>query len=282
MATLFEAWLAGEDHEHLEATGRAALDEVARVEAMLSRFDPTAEVARVNREAASRPVRVDVELFAILGDCLAWCERTGGYFDVSVPGRERGVRVGDLPESIRLDAEDRTVRFRDEGVRLDFGGYGKGYALDRAARILEAHGVENALVHGGTSSVLARGRATGGTPWRVGLRDPAGAQEGRPAAHAELRDCALSYSAALDGTSAPSDIVDPHTGAALERQAACAVVAPSAVAAEVWSTALLAMGRERALGALDPGRLPGCSVAWLGAVREGEVVEWLHRSPVTE
>lgn len=278
MATLFEAWLVGEDPEHLEATGHAALEEVVRVEALLSRFDPASEVARVNRDAARRPVRVDVELFGILADCLGWFERTDGYFDIVSPGRAAGAEGGTLPALVRLEAEERTVRFLAEGVRLDFGGYGKGYAVDRVARVLEAYGVEAALVHGGTSSVLARGERAEGTPWRVAVQDPFVEERGWDAARIRLRDAALSYSAVLGGRSPGSDIVDPHTGRPLTDQAACLVIALTGVASEVWSTALLAMGRERVESLVDEGRLTDGSVAWIGREGAETVVSWLHPS----
>src|SRR5436305_1118106 len=115
MATRFEVFLVGVDEEHLMAVGEAALDEVSRVERLLSRFDPASETSRINREAGSRPVLVDREMFAILRDCRDWSERTGGYFDLC---------AGSVPGSISLDDEARTVRLLDRAARLDFGGFG--------------------------------------------------------------------------------------------------------------------------------------------------------------
>src|SRR5205823_9036018 len=82
MATWFEALLVGDDEEHLMAVGEAVLDEIGRVERLLSRHDPASETSRINREAASRPVRVDLEMFDILRNGLRWSEETGGYFDL--------------------------------------------------------------------------------------------------------------------------------------------------------------------------------------------------------
>ena len=121
MASLFEVMLSGDDPEHLDAVASAALEEIGRVERLLSRHDPAAEIARVNREAAHRPVLVDVELFAVLRDCLAWVDRTGGAFDPCAP-------TGRFAEDVRLDQECRTVRFTNPSARIDLGGFGKGYA----------------------------------------------------------------------------------------------------------------------------------------------------------
>src|SRR6516162_1870615 len=82
MATWFEALLVGDDEEHLMAVGESALDEVVRIEHLLSRHDPASETSRINRAAAFRPVRLDREMFAILRKGLWWSEETGGYFDL--------------------------------------------------------------------------------------------------------------------------------------------------------------------------------------------------------
>jgi thiamine biosynthesis lipoprotein len=277
MATLFEVLLLGEDEEHLRAVGEAALDEVERVERLLSRFDPAAELARVNREAATRPVLVSHELFAVLRDCRERCRLTEGYFDICVPLQGSG--PGFL-EGVRLDEARRTVSFASPAVALDPGGYGKGYALDAAAVVLDEFGVSSALLHGGTSSVLARG-SRDGAPWVVGLADPFAGGNGE-IARVRLADAALSCSAVHDRGRTPdsheeSDIIDPIAGRPLREQAGCCVLAPTATLAEVLSTALLVMGRERALGYLERqgNALADCSVCLIEQRAEHTTVEWL-------
>jgi FAD:protein FMN transferase len=279
MATLFEVWLVGDDEEHLAAVGEASLDEVSRIDRLLSRHDPAAGLARVNREAAARPVRVDRELFAVLLDCRARFEQTDGYFDASITPNA-GAHPGRPPfaEAVRLDEEARTVTFLDPRTSLDLGGYGKGYALDAAGRILDEFGIRSALLHGGTSSILARGHPKGDTSWRVGIRDPFDGETGGEVARVPLSDCGVSSSAALDPGSHVSDIIDPISGRPLDRQAACTVVAPTAVDAEVFSTALLAMGKRRAEIYLerDTTRLPEpCRVAWIDRMGDRVWLEWL-------
>jgi thiamine biosynthesis lipoprotein len=279
MATLFEAWLVGDDAEHLAAVGEAALDEVSRIERLLSRHDPAADLARVNREAAGGPVRIDRELFAILLDCRARFEQTDGYFDACTP-LATGTHPGPprFAEDVCLDEKVRTVAFVDPRTSLDLGGYGKGYALDAAGRILVEFGVRSALLHGGTSSILVRGHPEGDTAWPIGIRDPFGGEAGDEVAQIPLSDCCVSSSAALDPGSHLSDIIDPTSGRPLDRQAGCTVVAPTAVDAEVFSTALLAMGKRRAEIYLERGatRLPAPRrVAWIDRVKDRVVLEWI-------
>jgi thiamine biosynthesis lipoprotein len=270
MATWFEVWLCGDDAEHLSAVGEAALDEVARVEQLLSRFDRTSEVSRVNREASQRPVLVDRELFTVLDDCRRQFERTEGYFDVRIMAASPSTRS--FAETVLLDEDTRTVRFLDPTITLDFGGYGKGYALDQAARMLEEFGVSSALMHGGTSSVLARGLAEDGKPWRVGLRDPFAGNE---LVQLALSDCGLSSSALFDLGVADSDILDPKTGRRLWEPAACTVIGPTALEPEVLSTALLVMGKARAADFVRGHLAAGYRVAWIEPMTGGAALRWL-------
>ncbi len=257
MGSEFAMWLVGDDAEHLEAVGHAAWEEIARVERLLSRFDPTAEIARVNRLAAAGPVLVDYELFAVLEDCGWWWGDTGGFFDVCAGS---GVRWG---EAVRFDASARTVEFLDDRAQIDLGGYGKGYAIDAAGRIFERFGVSQAFMHGGTSSVFAWGVREDGLPWPVGIRDLL-ADEERELQQLSLTDCGLSTSAVRHREGEASDILDASTGQPLTGQAACVVMAPTALEAEVLSTALLAMGKSRARKYLE-GRSPlhSLRVLWL-------------------
>lgn len=287
MGTLFETLLAGSDEEHLVAVADAVLEEVARVERLLSRFDPRSEISRLNRQAADRGVLVDYELLAILQACQNYWQATGGYFD-PVAGAGARATMADLA----IDPAARRVRFTNDQAQLDLGGFGKGYALDCAARLLAEHQVAHALLHGGTSSVLARGCQANGQPWRVGVTSPA--VHGAAAtelAQIALGDAALSSSGVLAaGASqqglarvehtAESDIIDPHRHARLVGQAGCVVVAASGAEAEAWSTALLSMGKQQAVAYTQKETidLPQ-AVGWIDCQEELAAIEWLLPAP---
>jgi thiamine biosynthesis lipoprotein len=280
MGTWFEARLVGDDAEHLADVAGAILDEVGRLDGRLSRFDTRSEIARINRHAARGEVLVDCELFALLHTCRRAWRDTGGAFDVTATSSAGADTGGDGRPTfghVILDDDRHTVRFGHPSVQLDLGGLGKGFALDRAGELLDAHGVTRALLHGGTSSVLARGTDTRGRPWLVAVRDPWADLDDVEAARLSLGDCALSCSTALAPGGTQSDIIDPITGRALSRQDGCVVTAPSAVEAEVLSTALVSLGRAAATQVLRCRDGYGLAVAWIEPPGARPRLTWLRR-----
>lgn len=273
MATEFAIWLVGDDEEQLTAIGEAALDEVQRVESVLSRFDPTAELARFNRHAATsdKPMKLSVELFEVLKTLLRWYHATNGHFDIGWSRDREEV----LENVVKLDSETRTASSPAGDPQLDLGGFGKGYALDCAAKIVRRFEVRSALLHGGTSSVLAIGSDKGGDSWRVGLRDPGAESPDHSCGDVRLRDNALSSSAQvakgmIDAPSGPHDFVLAQ---------AVSVVSPFAADAEVYSTALLGMGKDQAKDYLKGLNSPPKAVAWIENGGKGATVEWIAGGP---
>src|SRR3954453_22118266 len=210
MNTWFECLLPGEDSENLAAIGEAALDEIARVEKLLSRFDPGSEVARLNRYAAEKPVLVSYELLQVIQLCAHYWKETEGHFDLTASSRALVPKANFDFSFVHIEPEPRRVQFAAPGMFLDFGGFGKGYALDRALGILREFRVTRALLHGGTSSVLALGAGEEGGGWRVGIREPTDAA--REVSQVLLRDEALSSSAVLGAGREVSDLIHGPSG----------------------------------------------------------------------
>lgn len=258
MNTLFEIIVEGEDLENEIAAAEAALDEIARIETVLSRFDPASEVARVNREAHQHPVLISYELLDVLEFCRSGWEKTSGYFDITSGSNvSTGSKVNF--QSVEIDSATRRIAFTKPNVQLDFGAFGKGYALDRAAQLLKENGVKNALLHGGTSSVLAMGN-----PANVGIRNPwADAEEMETIS---LRDQALSSSASFRKGQCTSDIINPLEQISLLEDAACVVISPTAAETEIYSTALLCMGKKRA-EQFCAENLSDLQVMWIERIR---------------
>ena len=168
MATVFEVYAVHPDERYAAQAAQAAFDLVDRLERELSRFRSNSDIARVNHLAAGESARL------------------GSVGDGVPPHRAPSVR----PDGRRVRHRDwhradvartgcrRLLGPRDrDGVRLDLGGIGKGYAVDLVAELLEDWGIERALVHGGFSSVLAL-EASGGDGWPLTLERSGGAVTG--------------------------------------------------------------------------------------------------------
>lgn len=226
MATRFEVVLPGAS----PALGDLVLYEIAEWHHRLNRFAPDSWVSHVNRTAASSPVRCDEDVWALLLDAQAAWRESDGAFDIT-----RG-----FGGALVLDAGARTVKFDHPSMALDFGGIAKGHALDCCGRLLRDHGVTSAFLHGGTSSGLAIGLdpATA-SPWRVRLNSGGPLDLWTPG---PLDRWAFSVSDA--GAQAHPHIIDPRSGALVERSQSSPVMVtgPSARVCEAWSTAAVVLG----------------------------------------
>jgi thiamine biosynthesis lipoprotein len=265
MATRFEIVLMGEAPSRLRAAGEEALAEVDRLEARLSLYRPTSEIARVNARAAFEPVRVSPAVFRLLEYARQLHGETGGAFDIAIAPLVRcwgfmnnSGRVPDAAqleqarqqsgmEHVTLDSESVSVRFDREGVMIDLGAIGKGYAIDRAADVLRDAGVMRALLHGGTSTVYGIGAPPDAEGWKVAIAGSP--DESRTIATVLLRDSALSVSAVwarsfeADGKKY-GHVIDPRTGHPVNNAVLAAVALPSATETDALSTALLVRGSE--------------------------------------
>ena len=226
MGTRFELVIADKgDPAPLRAVGEAALDEIRMAHDLLNRFAPGGLPSRLAMAPVGSEIPLDQETFALWQDARFVWESSTGAFDPS---------LGAGFDSLVLDPNRRTVTTTRFGVRLDFGGIAKGHALDLAAAVLKAGGVENAFLHGGTSSALGIGHPTDRTGWAV-LADP----DGPPLV---LANRAMSVSVAWANN--PHPTLDPRTGNPVPVPRRAIVLGPTARLADAWSTASLVLGRR--------------------------------------
>ena len=235
MGTRFELAVFGDDERHIHAAGEEALHEIEYWHARLSRFAKDSLVSHLNRTAAHHPVRVHPTTFSLFTAAHEVMRLSGNAFDIT---------LGHGYQSIILNEAEETIAFASADVTIDVGGIGKGFALDRAAAILREYGVTSALLHGGTSSVIAIGSPPDADGFRIALSSYSGGDM------IELRDNALSISAPDgDRVNNVGHIIDPRTKQPAATGQAAAVVGPNATLADAWSTALVVLGeRHAALG----------------------------------
>jgi thiamine biosynthesis lipoprotein len=262
--------------------GVAALDLVDEIEATISIYREESELSRLNAGAAAGWQPVSDELHGLLALARDLHDRTGGGFDIAAGALVRAWgflrRQGRTPTDDELasalaasgmrhvepDAAGRRMRFTRPGVEINPGAIGKGWAVDRASDALAAAGVPSMLVHGGQSSVRARGihgpALPGRRGWPVGLRHPL--FPGRRLATITLDDRALGTSGSatqffVDRGRRLGHILDPRTGRPAEGVLSATVIAPTAAVADALSTAAYVLG----VAGLETIAPPGGDVA---------------------
>jgi thiamine biosynthesis lipoprotein len=217
MATVFEVYAAHSDERYAAQAAQAAFDLADRLECELSRFRFNSDIARVNHLVAGESARVGPSTLECLVIARHMFDLTGGAFDIS---------IGTGLPSLEVDTENFQVRATTDGVQVDLGGIGKGYAVDLMAELLEEWGLQRALVHGGFSSVLALEAPAGRNGWPLTLSDPAAPS--RVLARLSVRQTALGASGLRKG----DHIVDPRTGEPARGRRAAWVAVPRPEKAE--------------------------------------------------
>jgi thiamine biosynthesis lipoprotein len=266
MACVYAIDAYGDDDTALPRVLEEALDEVDRIDRLMSHYKPESPLSRLNREAAAGPVVVDQELFDFIAESLRYGRESDGAFDITVGplmkawGFFRG--EGRLPaareiEQLRgrigyqhvvLNRADRTIRFDQPGIELDLGGIAKGYAVDRVIALLKAHHVAAALVSAGGSTLYALGAPPGHDAWDVDIQDPL--DERKVAMTVHLKDRSLSVagratkSFVVDGVTY-SHIMDPRTAMPVQGMLSVAVLSGSGTAGDALDDAFFVQGVEK-------------------------------------
>jgi thiamine biosynthesis lipoprotein len=285
MGTTFDIVAVHEPGAEVERAIASALDEIERLDRVLSHYRDDSDLARLLREEPDRFVRVDPSLYDVLSTALLVSARSNGRFDVTIApvlkAWQRARALGRAPSAaeiadaqqcvgyqrVRLAPPDR-VRLGSGCLDIDLGGIGKGYAVERAIAVLAAAGIRHAVVNAGSSSIAAIGHPPGRSGWLVEIG------HGTPAARTiELRNQSLSTSrqalVSFD-SDAPSfgEILDVRTGAPIDGKLSVTVVAPGATMADALSTTLLLMTTDEGAELLT--HFDGASALWTSA--QGETI----------
>ena len=254
MGTLVRITLYAADGVAAERAFRKAFDRIAELDEILSDYKAGSEVNRLCRDGAGHPVKVSSDLFRVLEIAQEISEKSGGAFDVTLGPVTRLWRQRRVPDAtvlqearkhtgfrkVHLNPADRTVRLDEDGMQLDLGGIGKGYAAEEALTVLKNAGMASALV--AVSGDLAIGDAPPGKPgWTIAI--PNGLA-------APLKNSAVSSSGDQEqhvdsGGMRYSHIIDPATGMGLTKSPTITVFAPHGAYADALSTAVCVLGAER-------------------------------------
>ena len=225
MGTRFEMLVIDKSRLESREIWNEIVHELRRLDSVLNRFDEHSETSKINREAASAPIRISLEMRHILQSCRTYHERTRRLFDIT---------LNDFT-SVKMDTENSLVAFMEKGLSLDFGGYAKGYALVKVKELLSESEVEHCFVDFGNSSILGIGHHPHGDSWKVSIPDPY--HPDVVLGEVSLRDQALSVSGNSPGYS--GHIVRPSSGLAINRRKVVSIISTDPLDAEVLSTVFM-------------------------------------------
>jgi FAD:protein FMN transferase len=248
-----------------------AFEEVRRVEALMTSWDPKSILSQVNRNAGIRPVAVPAELLDTVEESSRVSALSGGKFNVltqSLMGlynhRATPPRVPEPAEiarrlplldlgSLIIDRQNGTLYLAKPGMQIGLGAIAKGYGVDRAAQVLRAHGIRDYIVDGGGNLFVSGKR--GDKSWNIAVRDPRA--EGRSFARFDVNgDVGISTSGDYEksftvGNRRYHHILDPSTGYPAEGVMSVTVIDKTAERADALSTAVFVMGVEAGMRLIE-------------------------------
>jgi thiamine biosynthesis lipoprotein len=268
MGTAISVELWCQNPKAAEEAINAVMDEMHRIDRLMSPHKADSELSRINRDAAKGPVRISVEMFNLLTRAAHFSQLSEGAFDITYAavGRLFDYRNGIRPSSdaitkalssvghdfVVLDAKAQTVQFSRPGVCIDLGGFAKGHAVDNASALLRQHGIMHANVSAGGDSRVIGDRK--GRPWMIGVRDPR--SENGVVAVLPLEDTSISTSGDYERFFMEGDIrfhhlIDPTTGKSPDKIRSVTILAEDGLTTEALSKSVFVLGTKRGMELIE-------------------------------
>ena len=263
MGNAFEVTVVGEDKLWAEERIDTAIGEIRRIEQLLTTFSEDSETNRVNANAGVQPVQVSRETFGLIERSLRISAVTDGAFDITYGSVDKRLwnfdrNMTSLPDAetakemvrlinyrnVLLDGNECTVFLKEVGMRIGFGGIGKGYAAEMAKRLLLQQGVANGVVNA-SGDISTWGNQADGKPWTIGIADPDHA--GRPFSYLNISNMAIATSGNYEkyviiGDKKYSHTINPKTGLPVTGIKSVTIICPNAEIADAMATPVTIMG----------------------------------------
>lgn len=281
MGNRFEISVVTEDEKWADECIDAAIEEISRIEQLLTTFKESSQTNEVNANAGIRPVKVDTEVFDLVKRSLKISQLTQGAFDITYGSINKqfwnfDTSMTTLPDvelakqsvrlinyrKVQLNEKDCTVFLKDKGMRIGFGGIGKGYAADKAKNVLRQKGVKSGVVNA-AGDLITWGMQPNGSPWTIGIADPDAKQY--PFSHLSISNMAVATSgnyekyAVIKGKKY-SHTIDPKTGFPVSGIKSVTVICPSAELADAMATPVMVMGVKAGLGMINQMKQIACII----------------------
>ncbi|MFH1370161.1 MAG: FAD:protein FMN transferase [Planctomycetota bacterium] len=249
MAATFDIFIVHKDALYAEQAAQDAFNELDHIENNLSRFIENSDVSRINSLGPNCPLQLGPAAFECLQKSIGMYQKTNGAFDVTFDSSHKGSNL------LKLNESEHTVELLADGVRIDLGAIGKGYAADKMGQILGDWGIDTALISAGQSTILPVGVPQGLKGWPLTLSDPT--DYNRVLAKIHLKGLSLSASGLQKGP----HIINPRSGKPAKGKLAAWATTKTAstgrltaAAADALSTAFMVMpiGEIRAFCKANP------------------------------
>lgn len=281
MGNRFELSVVCSDAEWADECLDAAIGEISKIEKLLTTFNEESQTNIINRNAGIKPVEVDQEVFELIERSVRISELTQGAFDITYGSIDKSLWNFDLTmtvlpdaelakksvrlinyKNIFLDSNAKTVYLREKGMRIGFGGVGKGYAADRAKAVLISKGIESGIVNA-AGDLITWGTQPDGKAWTVGIADPN--QCALPFSTLNISDMAIATSGSYEkfvviGGKRYSHTIDPATGLPVSGIKSVSVICPSAELADALATPIIVMGIPVGLDLINQLREVACVI----------------------
>lgn len=282
MGNRFELSVVGSDADWANTCLDAAIDEIRRIERILTTFSNDSQTNQINVNAGIRPVPVDLEVFALIERSLRLSELTQGAFDITYGSIDKrfwnfDTTMTALPDpkiakrmirlinyrNVILDADKHTIFLKEKGMRIGFGGIGKGYAAEQAKRILCELGIESGIVNA-SGDLTTWGMQPNGQPWTIGIADPNLADR-QAFSYLEISNMAVATSGsyekyALINGKRYAHTIDPKTGYPVSGIKSVTIIAPNAELADALATPVMVMGVRVGLDLINQMKHIACIV----------------------
>lgn len=281
MGNRFEICVCGDDASWAEQCIDKAIIEIQRIEKLLTTFDEGSETNLINRNAGIMPVKVSAETFYLVRRSIKLSDLTQGAFDITYGSVDKRLwnfdtTMTSLPDpaiarrsvrlinyrNIILDNLNLTVFLKEKGMRIGFGGIGKGYAADRARTLLQNEGVKDGFVNA-AGDLTAWGNQPDGKPWTIGIANPDAKQY--PFSTLQISDSAVATSGnyekfvVIDGNKY-SHTIDPKTGLPVTGIKSVTIISPHAEVSDALATPVMIMGTKVGLDLINQIHGIGCII----------------------
>lgn len=267
MGSRFDLTVVAENQTQGNAYLDMAIDEISRIERLISSWDPNSQTSKINQNAGVAPVKVDQELFNLIARAIKISKLTQGAFDISYASMDRIWKfdgsVTEMPseeaikqsvakvgyQNIVLDQENGTVFLAKEGMKIGFGAIGKGYAADRAKALLMKNGVDSGIINA-SGDLNAWGTQPDGKDWMVAIVNPLNKE--KVFSWLPVKDQAVVTSGnyekfvILNGERY-THIIDPRTGYPSKGVRSATIFTANAELADALATSIFVMGVDTGL-----------------------------------